>query len=194
MICTRKRGQHGTPLQCVPVGAKIPMSVRKLMSGGAGGRIQVPIVRNEEVRTLNTWNFDSITRPNIAPLPPSTPGLPHSNNNAKETQILLDGNIIVSEDKLRKSIQENVVCQTCIDNFHHKRRVRFHRFCDTYRRNAFTSLLESGKTTDEMLTMASDVLKKTTTTLWKDFLRLDVVKNNTGPNGAMVTPGKLLPC
>ena len=149
------------------------------MSGGSAGRIQVPIVRNEEVRTLNTWNFDSITRPKIAPLPPSPPGLPHSNNDAKETQILLEGNIIVNEDQLRKIIQENVVCQTCIDKFHHEHRVRFHRFCDTYRRNAFTHLLESGKTTDEMLMKASDVLKKTTTTLWKDFLRLDVVKHNT---------------
>ena len=149
------------------------------MSGGDGGRIQVPIARNEEVRTLNTWNFDTITRPNIAPLPPSPPGIPHSNNYAKEAQLLLEGNIIVNEDQLRKSIQENVLFQTCIGNFYSERRVRFHRFCDSYCRNTFTHLLESGKTTDEILMMASDVLGKTTTKLWKEFLRLDVETINT---------------
>ena len=73
------------------------------MSGGAGGRLQVPTVKNEEVNALDAWNFDSITRPNVAPLPLSPPGLSDSNNHTEKAELLLEGNIIVDEGQLRKA-------------------------------------------------------------------------------------------
>ena len=141
----KTRNTPGNEIFCLPIGTDLPMSVKKILYDGDGGRLRPPTPptepgshtfplsrelhcppspTNEEVTESNQDAQEEPLSPEPSVLPPSQAGPPEK---------MLDDMrmILVSHHELKTMIEENIVCKRCI----YLRQLRFNKFCTTAKIN-----------------------------------------------------------
>ena len=183
---TTRSSKTTCPIPVIPSDA--PLAVRKLALGGRDGQYTSCISqqKDEEVRDSNAWNFlqptrsDSSVLPhipkNISPDPimlcvpcgsPPPPPVTVPNISTKEDGEY--GNAFVNLDRLGKAVEENIICKSCSEKYYRERKIKFHKYCDTYRQQKYEEVMLSGRTQEQKIIALSDIISYKTNKLWQSF-------------------------